>query len=175
VKIGGSIFGTAAAPILIGARGQATPTPGHDLAISSISIKGSAEYANIGAGWDFSTATATNADAQIGTVSIGLDWIASNVVAGAAPGLDGFFGTADDVLTPGGTATVASIAKIVIKGRALGTPGGADHFGIVAEQIISCKIGPVPIPLLTGPGNDLPPDDFSLSSTGDIRLREVAP
>ena len=36
-----------------------------------------------------------NADAQIGTVRVGGDWIASSIAAGAAAGDDGLFGNGD--------------------------------------------------------------------------------
>ena len=73
---------------------------------------------------------------QIGKVTIGGDWIASDLVAGVSNGGDGF-GNANDVLItepddtqPGGSPTIiASIAKIVIKGQASGTVGGSDHYG----------------------------------------------
>ena len=41
------------------------------------------------------------------------------------------------------TSAIAKIASIKILGTANGTAGGTDHFGIIAEQIVSLKIGDV--------------------------------
>ena len=41
--------------------------------------------------------------------------------------------------SPARLQIISKIASIVIKGSALGTEGGADHFGFLAEQIGSFK------------------------------------
>jgi hypothetical protein len=171
ISIGGSVVGTASSPVLIGARGQASPTATQDLALGSIKVKGSLAYASIGAGYDASTFTPVNGSAQIGSVSIGGDWIASNLAAGAAAGPDGLAGTPDDIHIAGGGTASAKIASIVIKGRALGTLAAGDHFGIVAQQVGSLKIGAVTVPLAAGPSNDLA--GFAIGPTGDFVVREV--
>ena len=62
--------------------------------------------------------------------------------AAGARGAGTFFGTADDAKTGGGAAGVFSrIGSVTIKGQALGTVGGSDAFGIVAELIDSVKVG----------------------------------
>jgi len=111
-----------------------------------------------------------------------LDWIASSLVAGVqddgdAP-FDAFFGDGDDVKigdpndAPG---IVSKIASVLIKGFAAGSATPGDHFGFVAQQIGSFKIGATAFPLQSGSANDLPPDDLPIGITGDLRLREVAP
>ena len=41
------------------------------------------------------------------------------------------------------TARISTIASLIIKGQALGTPASGDHFGIVAQQIGKAKIGTI--------------------------------
>jgi hypothetical protein len=65
--------------------------------------------------------TPLNADAQIGKVSIGGDWIISNLVAGVmnVASFNQSFGDANDAKISGpgttDTATVSKIARVVIK------------------------------------------------------------
>ena len=119
---------------------------------------------------------AVNADAQIGAVVVG-DWIASSIVAGVqddndAP-RDAFFGDGDDrAITGGSTAIISKIASITIKGTARGTLGGVDHFGFVAQQIGSFRIGAETFPLTLGAANDTAGRLAGI--TGDLRVREVA-
>ena len=90
-------------------------------------------------------------------------------IAGTLAGTDDLFGTANDAAIGGGTAIVAKIASITIGGQALGTAGGSDHFGIVAQQIGELKIGKAKAKL-TKTGLDV----FELLGTGDFTVREVA-
>jgi len=114
-----------------------------------------------------------NADAQIGAVKVGGDWVASSLAAGATDGGDGF-GNATDAVIAGGNdspAIQSRIASIQIGGQALGTPdavNNTDHFGFVAQQIGSFKVGGTVFPLLA-----LANDDLAVGATGDLRLREV--
>jgi hypothetical protein len=176
IVVKGSLLGNANNPVLIAARGQAAPGAGQDLAIASLTVVGRAAFADILAGYDRSaTPVGVNADAQIGAVVVG-DWIASNLVAGvqddADAARDDDFGEGDDFLILGGTPTIARIASITIRGTALGSLfAGGDHFGFVAQQIGSLKIGGTAIPLAPGPGNDLLGQLVGL--TGDLRVREV--
>jgi hypothetical protein len=185
ITIKGSIVGNATAQALIGARGQATPTATEDVAIGSLTVKGNVEYALIAGGWDTPTFTPVNGNAQIGKVNVSGHWLASHLVVGAmnlgaddAPGGVGAnadnvnFGDAHDVTIAGGT--IGKIASNTISGRASGPPGGTDHFGLVAREIVSCKIGGVKLALQVGTANDLPPTDFAVGGTGDVRVREVA-
>ncbi len=178
VTVKGSLIGTSTAPVLITARGQATPGLGVDVAIKGLSVGGRVEFTDILAGYNTNfPSTALNADAQIGPVVIGGDWIASNLVAGVqddgSPVRNAFFGDANDLKIAGGSAGIVSkIASILIKGTALGTVGGTDHFGFVAQQIGSFKIGATAFPLTAGAANDNA--GLPVGITGDLRVREVA-
>lgn len=114
---------------------------------------------------------------KIGAVTVGGNWVASDLVAGATAGTDGMFGTSDDDKIGVGNAIVASIAKIVISGMAFGTPSSVnntDHFGFVAQQIGSCKIGATVLPLKKLVGGEV----FDIGAAGeflsDLQLREVS-
>ena len=184
IVVKGSLVGNqtgGAHEVLITARGQVTPGPTDDIAIKSIAIGGRVELTRILAGYG-QTGTGDdgdgglNADAKIGKVLVGHDWIASTIAAGVDDNGDGF-GNANDAKLAGASipdnaGIVSTIASIVINGQALGTVGGTDHFGFVAQQIGSLKIGAVSVPLLAGPGNDLA--GIPIGATGDLRAREVA-
>ena len=133
-------------------------------------IGGNVTGAQILAGYD-RTGAAANADASIGNVFIGGNWMASDLIAGASAGNDGLFGTEDDALISGGNPIVAKIASILINGAATGTETDADHFGFVAGQIAAFKAGGLKLALNPGPGNDL---GVPIGATGDLQIREVA-
>jgi hypothetical protein len=175
ITVKGSLVGNAWNPVVISAVGQATPDA-TDLAIKSLTIKGRVEYADILAGYATSPEPLpVNADAQIGAVTVGGGWIASNLVAGVDNGADNIFGTDDDFLIaePGGgiPAIFAKIASVSIKGQAMGTPTGGGGFGIVSEQIGSFSVGGTAIPLAAGAGNDL--DPVPIGATGNLWFCEV--
>lgn len=167
LSIGGDIVGTTSVPVVISADGQSTPpAKGPDVAIGSVAVKGGVEYANIIGGGD------TNADASIGTVSVGRDWLASNLVAGVSGGDDGVFGTSDDAKLSGlgitdNTAIKSAIGSIRIRGQASGSATGGDHFGIVAESVGLVSISGV-VSLTTKDK-----DTFNLGTTGDFTVNEV--
>lgn len=142
VRIGGSIVGNDYNRAFIIAKGQAEkPSSGYDTAIASISVGGDVRFARILAGFDFQHSP-VNADASIGAVYVGCSWVASDLVAGATAGPDGFFGTRDDTLQPdGGPALIARIASMTIKGGALGSLRVGDNFGVVAEEIGRLTLG----------------------------------
>jgi hypothetical protein len=110
--------------------------------------------------------------ARIASIVVGGNFSASSIAAGVAPGVDGQYGTMDDVVigsrTDAGGPT-ARIGAVAIGGRALGTPAAGDHYGIVAEQIVSAKLRGRPLKLTTGPHND----SLSLDPAGEVTLREV--
>ena len=98
--------------------------------------------------------SAVNGDAQIGAVTVGGDWVASNLVAGAMNAASGAtggnFGERGTNVNFGamtgnaGSHHLAKIASITISGQVFGTPDSfstTDHFGFVAEQIGALKIG----------------------------------
>jgi hypothetical protein len=171
IMVKGSLIGNETNSVLITAVGQESPGSAEDLAIAKISIGGRVERAQILAGYDTAaTPTATNADASIGPVSVSGDWIASNLVAGAADGADNLFGTADD--TPLAVSDspdfIARIAKVTIKGFVIGTAASGDHFGFVAQQFGAFKAGVFAAQLTSGL------DVIELSqTTGDVTLREL--
>ena len=77
------------------ARGQAVQGASKDLAFGKIAISKGVSNSNFLAGYDLN-GLAVNGDAQIGAVTVGKDWVASNLVAGVQAGDDTIFGTADD-------------------------------------------------------------------------------
>lgn len=166
VKIGGNVTGTAGATAKIIAEGLLSPTTAKTaLAIKSISIAGKTEFADILAGYNI-TGVASNADVQIGTVTV-RDWIASNLVVGVEANGGGFGTDDDDIFGGGENAAIPSrIASIVIKGQAFGTVGGIDGFGFVAEQIAKFKVGRQVYPLTANL------DNLPVGPTGDLRVRE---
>lgn len=163
LTIKGSVRGTAGSRALIMAAGQLAPTSTVDLAIGKLTINGHVERASILAGFeDDGPITDRNADAQIGTVVVTGDWIASDMVAGGRRGVDGFFGSADDRKMSGAgikdVATVISrINSVTIGGQVVGSiEDNNDRFGFVAELVGSFKVkgGTTTFPLMANAGND---------------------
>lgn len=176
LTIRGNIVGNTTNQALITAGGQKNPTGTTDLAIGRLTVGGRVERALIIAGVDGETPTLTarNADAQIGTVSIVGDWIASSLVAGVLAGSDGNFGSGDDVKMSGlgvkDLPTVSSrINSLTIGGQAYGTVGGSDRFGIVANIIGTVRVGGTNFPFLLANTNE----NISLGITGDLSAVEV--
>ena len=163
----------------IGAAGNAVPVnAGAALAIASVSVKGRVQDSIIESG--VSQLGQFNPDTQIGTVSIGGDWIRSSVAASVSRGADGKFGTADDSLlaTSGpftnNTAIVSKIAAVFVKGQIFGTSGGTDNYGFVAQTIGKLGRGAAAYSLKANPiPNGGPLDVVSLGISGDVFLREV--
>ncbi len=176
LQVQGSIIGNADSIATIVARGREVPTSTTDQAISRIIVRGRVEYASIFAGYDRDL-VGKNADAQIGSVRVGGDWIATSVVAGAGPGLNARFGTADDIGLGGpgvkDTAnTFSKIGSVSIRGTALGSPESVstlDQYGIVAERIGPVRVRGIGIPHPSGLHNS----DAAIGSTGDFKLHEV--
>jgi hypothetical protein len=184
LAIKGGIDGTAATAAIITARGKAVIAQDQttDVAIGSIKIGGSVRNAEILAGYDTTedvTAAESNPNAQIGDVQIAGDWIASDLVAGAK--WNDNFGDGTDTKTLANAdipEIVARIANITIKGQVLGTGDIAnDHFGFIAQEIVSMKIGGTHVVLLNAaPSND---NDtvllrYNLTGTNDTRVFEFA-
>lgn len=174
LSIRGSVLGNATARARISFEGNNGSTnPLADLAIESLRIDGGVERSDILVGYDY-FAAGRNADAQIGTVRVGGSWIASNLLAGAAPGFDGDPGNTDDTKLMGaGVKDIAGlyskINSVTIGGAALGTVGGSDHFGIVAEIVGSLRVGPTAFVLANGKSND----DRLIGLSGDFRVNEI--
>jgi hypothetical protein len=176
ITVKGSLVGSIGAGgdltfAVISAGGQAglSAIAKNDVAIKSIRIGGRVELALILAGY-YPALQPKNADAQIGTVIVGGDWIASKLIAGVEAGPNNVFGDSDDqkitnigqlgfkdTADQNGEGAVSRIAAVVIKGRALGTAASTDSalFGIEAQHIVSIKVAGVTVPLSAGAGNDL--------------------
>jgi hypothetical protein len=173
VLVRGSLLGNAGNPVIISARGQAVPAGAADVAIGRLTVLGRVEFGLVRAGVDAS-GTARNADAQVGPVVVGGDWVASSIAAGAVPGANGFFGDADDarmagVLVKDDPLVASRIASLTVGGRVTGTAGGADHYGLVAEVVGAVTVEGTALPLTAGPGND----DVPVGVTGDFRVNEI--
>jgi len=173
----GSLVGNSANPVVISARGQATPGASADVAIGKISIGGRVELTNILAGYDTGLNPA-DGDAEIGRVKVAGDWIASNLAAGVRnPGADDAAGgtgiNADNVNfgdihdVEFGLGSITRIASIVIGGQVQGTVSGNDHFGFVAGEIGSLRIAGALIRLTANIENR------ALGVTGDVNLHEL--
>jgi hypothetical protein len=142
------------------------PTSGFDVAVASLSVGGDVRFARILAGFDAIQSPA-DADASIGPVTVGGDWVASILVAGAEDSGFPGFGIGDVLQTVGDTPLVARIVSITIKGDATGSTVSGDHFGFVAQQIGGLKIGGRTFALSAAKDNILIPFNH------DLHLLEV--
>ena len=172
VVIKGSVIGASEKnPFLF--RGAGPLTGPKSLAIAGIKVGGSLEDALVLAGFGLDNSP-VNSHAQIGKISVGGDWIATSVSAGAVDG-NGYItrlGAGDESLILGGNSTaIASIAAITIKGQAMGSFAPGDFYGIIAEQIGSVSVAGQKVPLTKGKSNDLVGIDIGL--TPDFVIREV--
>lgn len=170
VVIKGSVVGQVGAPYTI--RGGGALTGATSVAIASLTVGGNFEHALVLGGYGRNNAL-LNGHAQIGAITIGRDWIASNVLAGVADA-DGFsfIGNGfDTLINAGGSSAIASIASVTIKGRAMGSAELGDHFGIEAEQIGFVSIRGVKLALKPDKANDTA--GFAIGATPDFVVREV--
>jgi hypothetical protein len=137
--------------------------------IDTLVINGDVKNARILAGYT-KDGDAVNPDARIGKVVVKGNWIQSSLVAGVEDSTGDGFGQ-NDTLIPGDTtpSIVSSIAKVIIKGTASGSPGGGDHFGIVAQQIGRVSIGGIPVNLQAGAADNILVDE----TNGDFRVVEL--
>lgn len=175
VSVGGDVLGAS-----IFASGNAAPvTAAQALAIKSLTVGGSFEGSQIIAG------NFTNPDVQVGAVVVKGRWVRSDLVVGAknlgTGDAAGGSGTAADnvnfgddhdfrINAGGNPAIVAKIASITIGGEVRGSPSSvnsSDHFGFVAEQIGSFKIGGTVIPLTAGAGTR------GIGDTNDVNIHQV--
>ena len=130
--------------------------------------------ANILAGYN-EDRQATNSDAQIGRISVKLDVIATNFVAGSIAGGDGYFGTADDAPIASVTnqpGIFSRIASIEIGGIVDGHAGTPNFYGFVANEIGSLRIHGAKVPLHPGPSNEGNLINIA-ASTFDVHVREI--
>jgi hypothetical protein len=168
----GNILGNPTSPAVVSARGSSGPPSATDVAIGRLTVKGRVEFAQVLAGFNLN-GTGVNADAQIGTIVVGRDWVASSLAAGVNPGAGGLFGDGNDVKLSGGVkddpAISSQVRSLTIGGQALGTTAAGDHFGVVAEIIGRLSVGGGVFPTTAGTGTD----DFAVGVTGDFRVTEV--
>jgi len=172
--------GPSGAATISGAGSLIAPSTGLDVAIGSINISKGVSSLNIMGG--YSSGVAVNADAAIGKIVIGGDFQASNIIVGATAGADDLFGTSDDAkaVVPRDVADrFSTIASLIIKGQALGSPASGDAFGIEAEQIIAAKIAGHTLKLTPGANNSQDVFALGFASPGpgaeptDLYLREI--
>jgi hypothetical protein len=157
IAVRGNVTGSvgsagAVTKALLSASVPAASTGVSDLAIGKITIGGRVEQTQILAGYD-TTLNPVSGNAQIGAVTVGGNWIASDLVAGVqeANAASGFGGSGDTIIGNIGNS-VARIASIVIKGIVEGTPGTGDQFGFESHAIGSVKIDGASLTLPTAPG-----------------------
>jgi hypothetical protein len=166
--IRGNVIGNETNPAVISAgfngpvvKGKASPAIG-SLTLGS-STGNSVSFLNVLAGYgpegtpNAPLGTPLTADVQIGTVNIKGDMKATNIVAGARTGIDGSFGTDDDLPFLAADSVVnkpkilSSIAKVIIGGNVLASD---DSYGIVAELVSSVVVQGTSVPLARGASND---------------------
>lgn len=121
--------------------------------LQSLSVGKNAEFAQI---------AVTGNHAQVKSVMINGAWVGSRLAVFTDDGPDQIYGTSDDT-SPGGNTT-ASIAKIIIKGQALGTVGGTDSYVIRAPKIGSLSVAGTKYGFTTGA------QSFGLGITGDLQV-----
>jgi hypothetical protein len=178
VTIMGSTVGNDSNPVVL----SAAFSSNREIVFKSIRIGGSAIETNILAGYD-TAGMPVNADAQIGPVTVGRDWIASNLVAGVFAGADTVFGTADDKLInpvdnpgafPNNPALVSTIGMVKIGCQAQGEPGlVVGQYGIVATKIAKIVTAGRTYAFTTAPGDDLFRIGSTGGATGDFFAREI--
>jgi hypothetical protein len=63
----------------------------------------------------------------------------------------------------------SKIGSVTIGGQVLGTVGGTDHYGFVAETVGTVRIGGSLVPMTPG----MHTDDLSIGTTGDFNVLEI--
>ena len=175
----GNLTGTSTNNVIIAAGGFAAQSAGAktDLAINKLTVSGNVSRTEILAGYGLVELNSTDAlltdprgaavdaDAQIDSVSAGGTWSASSLVAGASAGADGQFGTTDDHPINGAGSyngsLVSKISSVIVKGLSSGSSVSTEHFGIVAQYVVSAKFNGAAVPLIAGSSNDKPSDSIS--------------
>ncbi len=177
MTVNGNLQGMAAHPVYVTAQDGLSS----DTAFDNLTVKGKVDNARILAGFDPLSETPTNGKANIGKVTVGGNWIASDLVAGVknlgaddATGGSGVnadnvnFGDLHDRFINVGDP-VTKIASIIIGGHVYGTTATGDAFGFVAHQIDAMKVGGFVEPLNANP--DI--DDIEFGGAADVALHEV--
>ncbi|MEA3186518.1 MAG: hypothetical protein QOD99_348, partial [Chthoniobacter sp.] len=158
ITVKGSIIGSAAQEVQIIGRGDISLAPGLPpyIPLPSLTVGGRVEHALIAVG--FSSGAWVDPDAQIGTVKVGGDWIASNLLAGIDP-TDGQIGDGNEHKADLGMRDhpelSSKIASIVIGGQVIGNVNDPSKtYGFGAEEIGSFKVNGVALSLTPGKNND---------------------
>lgn len=159
LTIRGDVRGNSTQSALIAARGQIRPRGATDLAFGNINIAGNVERANIraGNGAFFESGSVTflnNPDAQIGSVTVGGNWTASELGAGTYNRTGDRYNKLTIAGVPDSSRRLAKIGSIAIGGSVRGTSAAGDNFGFIAEEIGRVRIGGSDRALVAGPSND---------------------
>jgi len=169
----GTLVGNASNPAIISAVGltNQSATAKTDVAINRLTVTGPAAkgspvttYADILAGYNVDTSATTplgagvSADAQINSVTIDGNMMATNIIAGVEAGTNGF-GTSSSVALNGSgvmdlPSIISTISKIIITGTTLPAAASTDTYGIAAQYIASASYDGAALKLTTGPDND---------------------
>jgi hypothetical protein len=141
-SVGGSITGDEAhvARILVGGVGAAPGTA----ALKSMTVKHSVLYTAIASGFTSSAGvdTARNAQAGLGSITIGGDMSGTYITSGGTVGGDGLIATHDDGLAaPVTGVSVAGIASLKIAGALTGLLSDSQEFLIYSRNIQKVTIG----------------------------------
>lgn len=172
VTVGGGLVGNKSNPVRIVALGQVAPLEDKvDRAIGRVSVRGDVLFGAIMAGFDYAARFVPgNADASIGSIQVGGDWIASSAAAGVRDlGVLGF-GLTDSLQVGGDASVAATIERVVIGGNVRGTVEANDEYGFVAEKVLAVRIAGLDVQLREGGRNDREPIRF----TADVSITEPA-
>ena len=182
VTVKGGLEGNESNPVIISARGQTVHGATTDLALKSLTVGTTVEYAQILAGYD-TDLNPQNPDAQIGAIKVqnhsvngftaAYAWRASSIAAGVADAGNDGFGAIHNALISGDQTPriVSKIASILIAGDIAGTGVAGEHFGFVAQQIGSFKFNSTALKLNS---SGVPDVVDPIGSTTDTSLREIA-
>jgi hypothetical protein len=174
LTIRGDVRGNSTQSALIAARGQVRSRGATDLAFGNINIAGNVERANIRAGngaffESGSFVGLNNSDAQIGSVTVGGNWTASELGAGTYSRTGDRYNKLAIAGVPDSSRRLARIGSITIGGSVRGTSTTGDGFGFIAEEIGRVRIGGSDRALVPGPSND---NQLLDSVFGDTKLFE---
>lgn len=141
MTFGGSITGSSTNPVVVSAAGN--NSTGAAIAIKSIKVKHSVDQTHIYTGWleGLGSYSAGDTSAGIGSITIGGNLSASQIVVGSGLGSDNTPGTQDDTFIGG---SLARLDSVKIGGAFTGIPGDASHFFYIqAPTVQKVTIGKV--------------------------------
>jgi hypothetical protein len=151
ITIKGSVLGNNDTRAYILAQGVAPAKPGNYNAIGKLTVGGDVEHAYIAAGQGVNLSAfadrigdAETPDAGIGSVTVGGNWLHSNLTAGINDADSGGF-DAGDTRDAGDPTRQAVIGPVQIKGDLLDDPFAFGFSGFGAEKIASITAGGVKV------------------------------